>query len=326
MKILSRLLICVILVAFVAVNVTIVWFWLPYKREFAASNTLKRHGVSLQARPLFRPLPCNLIRKVVPNKYDNVCERVEVIALPGEFTDECRTALATHLGSFKHLRTLDCSNSEIQDGLLRTLSDALPWLTRLKLANTPISDDDMADLGFRRLTHLSLRDTRISDRALVHVSELKTLRYLDLSRTTVTFRGLAHLESLPHLERLDLRGISPGTEWAPSPEGIPPLRELYLADVRLTDESLGQFADWARSLEYLDLSNTQITDRGIDSLSRLPRLHSVDLSGTRVTRASTERLGSLSNLKLLVCSREIVSQELAAQLATTRPDMIVFGL
>ena len=327
MRILSRLLVCLLLVGLIAVDIAVFTLWLPHKREVAAANELETLSVRIESRPLFPPLPCNLIRKIVPKKHTNVCNRVRKLTLPKDgFSDGFRNVLTAHAPRLTFVREIDAANSALRGDLLLGLSDSLPRLRRLRLDNAQIDDEGLDALKFYHLTHLTLADTPIGDRALAYLVRLRELRQLDLSGTAVSFRGLAELESLPRLERLELRGILPQSNWRLRSGGMPQLREVFLAHVALTDQDVGKFTDWANGVEYLDLSNTHITDGGIESLPRLPRLHTINLAGTRVTRAGAKGLTRSANLKLLVCDSDVFSRECLDELDVVRPDLVVFRM
>nr|MCU0703867.1 hypothetical protein [Fimbriiglobus sp.] len=54
-----------------------------------------------------------------------------------------------------------------------------------------------------------------------------------------------------------------------------------------------------KNLKTLDLMDTAVTDKGVDSLLALTKLEELNLSGTKVTDAGVKRLLQLEGLKLL---------------------------
>ena len=62
-----------------------------------------------------------------------------------------------------------------------------------------------------------------------------------------------------------------------------PLQELDLSETDANDQTLKKFPEGLVNLAKLDLSGTNVTDAGLDSLMQLDGLTSLDLTGTKVT-------------------------------------------
>ena len=92
--------------------------------------------------------------------------------------------------------------------------DLLPlkMFTRLRflnLAGTRVTDKGMAYVGeLRELQGLSLLCTNVGDKGIAHLRGLLNLRDLDISQTKVTSSGLTHLKDLPHLEAISLESTA----------------------------------------------------------------------------------------------------------------------
>ena len=85
------------------------------------------------------------------------------------------------------------------------------------------------------------------------------LGFLELTDTAVTDAGLEHLRPLKR----------------PAP--------LYLDGTGVTDKGMAALAAGAGRLETLSVSRTRITDVGVASLSRLPRLYWLEMVDDPVT-------------------------------------------
>jgi hypothetical protein len=79
------------------------------------------------------------------------------------------------------------------------------------------------------------------------IAGLKEFRVLDLSRTGISARGLARLTALPKLERLSL------------------------ADARKIDDAAAVQLTAMRSLRWLDLAGTAVTEKTSAPLKNLAR-------------------------------------------------------
>jgi hypothetical protein len=79
-------------------------------------------------------------------------------------------------------------------------------VTTLSLADTKVTGAGLAELSaVEKLTTLCLDDARITDRALSNVTKLRFLENLDLRSTYIGDAGLAELGKLKNLKTLNLR-------------------------------------------------------------------------------------------------------------------------
>jgi hypothetical protein len=90
------------------------------------------------------------------------------------------------------------------------------------------------------LEHLNLISTKVSDKGLLHLKDMKRLQWLDLGCSEVTARSLAFLQTLP-------------------------LTTLELSGPKVTDEGLQHIKDMNK-LQILKLTYTKITDWGMAQL------------------------------------------------------------
>lgn len=144
------------------------------------------------------------------------------------------------------------------------------------------------------LKRLNLRETRVTDRGLTHLKDMSSLEYLNLPEST-TDKGLAHLADLSNLKRL----------YIPS---------------RITDEGLRQLAK-LNSLEELQISGEGITDDGMSHVAKLVNLKKLYLGNyCSVTNAGLAKLTPLKSLKILHLPPKVTISGLAQLNAL--PDLI----
>ncbi len=135
--------------------------------------------------------------------------RLQWLALDSsKITDSGLGALAR----LTSLKFLILAKTRISGTGLRSLS-TLRSLTYLSLDHcTHITDEGLASLGessgFPALGALALNDTHITDKALVHVANLRSLESLALINTRVTGPGLSNLSGMSNLKALLLNGTS----------------------------------------------------------------------------------------------------------------------
>jgi hypothetical protein len=125
--------------------------------------------------------------------------------------------------------------------------------------------------GLPRLERLVIQIGAVSEDGLKRICRLKSLRELILDFTIVTDDGLRALASLTRLERLTF-------EKAMDEHGLTQLRSpqslRYLNIREITNVGLAEIAGLAH-LEFLEVQGDRITDEGLASVARLPKLKSL---------------------------------------------------
>jgi hypothetical protein len=191
---------------------------------------------------------------------------------------------------WKHLKRLNVRGTRISDATLEIVSH-MSGLEALDIANTAVTDNGLdhlitlvnlkeLSLGrgrltnsalemlrmFPALTYLDLSGARpeppdmanrrrnagagIPQESLRAMAELKELRVLKLGYSSITGPGLRTLASLERVEKLGLEGCH-----------------------RIDDSAAAELANW-KGLKYLDLQDTSVTAKGLESLrSARPEVH-----------------------------------------------------
>jgi len=89
---------------------------------------------------------------------------------------------------------------------------------------------------------------------------------------------------------VDLHGATIDDELFTRLKELVRITELNLSKTNLTDEQMARINDDTGSLILkLDVSNTAVSDAGLDKLTGLPILTNLNLSGTKVTAAGVDR-------------------------------------
>jgi len=117
-----------------------------------------------------------------------------------------------------------------------------------------------------------------NDKCMPYVAHLTGLKTLNLRGANITSRGLKYITQFKVLERLYLpaRVNNSGMVYVAK---LKSLKVLYFGgDNYVTDKGLAQLAD-LKSLEELCLYSVRMTDKGLQLLSTLPRLHYLILGG-----------------------------------------------
>lgn len=175
-------------------------------------------------------------------------------------------------------------NKAITDLGLRHLSNNLASsLRHLDLTGC----DKITDDGLEHLSKLSFLQylnlmycKKISDRGLEHLSKISSLQRLRLCDCWhITDEGLRHLSKLTSLQHLDLSMCGDGITDA----GLIYLSELSLLQYlsiclcgKITDAGLEHLSKLSL-LRYLDVSESEVTDSGLQLLVNMPSLHPDDV-------------------------------------------------
>jgi serine/threonine protein kinase/Leucine-rich repeat (LRR) protein len=164
------------------------------------------------------------------------------------------------------LRVLDCrgtSTNNKPNGLLADL--------------TPLKGMNLAGL-----THLDLRDTKVTDAGMACFKDCKDLRYLQLDSTQVTDKGLAHFKDCKKLTELHLINTLASDAGLVHFQDCKALTHLNLGGTKMNDVGLANFKD-CKGLTELYLFNTQVSDAGLVHFQDCKALTRLNLAGTKVS-------------------------------------------
>jgi len=196
-----------------------------------------------------------------------------------------------NLEGMTRLRLLDLrGNMGLTDEGIAHLA-GLTGLKALKLRSLMVGNTGLEHLqGLTNLTHLTVEDGQmVSDPGLEHLANLKNLEELNLMRaTSITDEGVTKLVGLP-LKSLYLRGTTvTGTGLAQLKDA--PLVKLDLGEAAVNDKGLQEGISKLKTLEWLDLWNTFVTDAGLEHLEGLDNLKYLRIEGTNATEAGAAKL------------------------------------
>jgi len=196
---------------------------------------------------------------------------------------------------------INCRDTEITDAHLERLKPMIR-LERLDLESCHyITDKGMVHLpAVRSLRRLSLRGTSITEAGLAHLQgmELVSLRIPESLRTDI---GLQHyLRAIARRSRFHLDG------WQITDAGLGHLQELVglqslsISDVPITDAGLAALLELSE-LRSIGLRNLAIGDAGLVHLARLSSLNQLVLIRTGVTATGIQSLqAALPNCRIVV--------------------------
>jgi Leucine-rich repeat (LRR) protein len=163
--------------------------------------------------------------------------------------------LLSHVGKLKEIRRLDLSYAEIDDESIR------------KIAHLPLRE-------------LWLQSTKITDASAATISEITTLDFLQLNSTQLSDEFLKQLKSMPNLRDFGLRGTQVTGDGMRDLSRHPKLMRLDIYHTEVDDAGVEALTD-CKSLTFVGLSLTKITEGVFQHLFKMPNLTNADLSGNR---------------------------------------------
>ena len=154
----------------------------------------------------------------------------------------------------------------------------LKSLTHLNLRNTKVTDEGLKELAnLPRLAHIDLICAEVTDKGLKNLANVKQLTHLNLSFTGVTDAGLKELVGLKQFNSLDLTGTEVTDAGAKELANLKQLTRLALRGTKVTDATLKELAG-LKQLAWLDLAFTKVTAAGVKELKKvLPECKIIDL-------------------------------------------------
>lgn len=204
------------------------------------------------------------------------------------------------------IENLDLSYTPFQDAWLEPLTKVTS-LRSLDLSNTYVSDDGVIFLTdhLKSIEKLGLTsDRNLSDRSLVALAALKSLKSLNLSHnyfiSDLTLKqALKSPDAFHSLQSINLLFCDVSDRGVDSLASLPNLQSLNLAYTKITDGALTHISRIKR-LKALSLEHTEITGATLRELSSLPELESLDLESVSLSNEGLKAIGALTQLKSLI--------------------------
>jgi len=219
------------------------------------------------------------------------------------------------LSRFHYLEELHVSDCQVPLGHIVSQLDELTRLEILRLENAGISDEHLAELGQLG----SVRDfylagnELITDRGLMYLGKLPSLRYLDLCAVSCSSRGMKYLAPLTNIRALLLSDTTIDDSGVKTiSEQFPRITTLSLSNTPVSDAGMAYISN-LDDLDTLNLRNTAVSDAGVRQLGRLRFLYFLDLTGTRITSScinTLTRLPSLTNDSVMLGETEVTAEAL----------------
>lgn len=225
-------------------------------------------------------------------------------------------------GDLKPLRTLpalrvvDLSHTRITDIAFQDVKALAPVEEVNLYYAEQVGDGALVILkGWKNLKRLNLRGTKVTDLGVAQLAGHPALEAIDVGYSLFTDNGFESLAAIPNLRRVAVGGNKVTDVGLNVLRLLPNLEAVDLAGTQRTDsgpwssavsdkglETLAQL----RQLRELNLRSHKLTDAGMPWLGKLPHLAVLDLGQTPISARGLESLSntaSLRSLTLWKCAR-----------------------
>jgi len=147
------------------------------------------------------------------------------------------------------------------------------------------------------ITAVNLGKTSVKDDDLKRLAELKSLKTLVLVETLVSDTGLLYLKdiSLNSISLVSTQITDKGLGYL---SNMPSLTILYVSETAISNAGVERLKDMIQ-LDILFLANTQIDDIGLGHLAGLTNLRQLYMNNTRITDSGLKHLKGMKQLQTL---------------------------
>lgn len=204
-----------------------------------------------------------------------------------------------NLAKLQNLASINFASTKITE-VGFAVTQELPNLRVLNLTNCNVSAGMVETLGkLENLEELSLERTQIGDTALAGLENLVNLKSLNLTGTQISDNGFKHLDKLKALEILNVShtGVrGQGLQFVKRKKGETGFRVMNASHSQFGQAGL-QFLRTVETLEELDVSQAEVTDRALLGLRGNNHLKKINLGFNQVSDQGLGVLGTMKGLE-----------------------------
>ena len=255
------------------------------------------------------------------------------------------------LGKLGSIRVLDLRGLQIGDDTLIFIAK-LENLEEIHIRSTLVTNAGIAFLKrCKNLKILELQDTEISRGCAEHFKDMENLRSLRIFRAKeFGAEDIAELGALTSLETLELRNMNCNNDALKALKPLTALKTLELSELTDVDEetlidmlkafpkleSIRMFAmpvgdpvanylATVPSLKSVGLPATTLTDKGLESLTAIQGLTSLDIHGNKehITLQGARALAKFKNLRRLIIPETLDDKALQSEILKSSPRCVI---
>ncbi len=221
-----------------------------------------------------------------------------------------------YLPSLPSLKSLILTDMRISDEALAAVK-GLPSLELLRVVRTPITGTGLKYLRGTSVKDLNLSDTGVRE-GLEHLAAMPELEALHLNRCRSARMAIADIGRVTQLKELWLKDANIIDADLQQLGALTNLETLSLADNRGIDGSGLKFLAKLPKLRWVSLSETGVTDRALEGLSGARSLQFLNLSGTQITGSGLRYIRELPEIRMIVLNGTLVTDEQLVHLIGTQ--------
>lgn len=255
------------------------------------------------------------------------------------------------LGKLSTVRVLDLRGLQVGDDTLMFVSK-LENLEELRIRSSSVTSLGMSMLKkCKKLRILELQDSQISPDSVESFKEMDALRYLRIFRADeFGADGVSELAALTELETLELRAMSCSNEALLKLKTLTNLKTVEFSElngidsatvidvlksfpklesIRIfavpVDDSVASYLATVSNLKSVALPATSITDKGLDALTALQNLTTLDIHGNkeRITLEGGRALAKFKNIRRLILPETLDNKELKSEILKNSPRCVI---
>jgi len=255
------------------------------------------------------------------------------------------------LGKLTSVQSLDLRALQVGDDTLLFIAK-LENLEEIHIRSTLVTNAGIAFLKrCKNLKIVELQDTEISRGCTEHFKEMGNLRSLRIFRAKeFGAEAILELGVLTNLETLELRGMNCSNEALKALKSLTALKTLELSELTDVDEetvidvlktfpklenirmfampvgdATAAYLATVPTLKSIGIPATAITDKGLESLTAIQGLTSLDIHGNKelITLEGARILARFKNLRRLIIPETLDDNALKSEILKSSPRCVI---
>jgi len=315
--------------------------------DFESSNITDRSLEILKEFPDIETLSLRQNVKLSDNAVALFAEFPNLKTLNILYNNHLSPASLLKLGKLSSLRVLDVRGCQVGDDTLYFISK-LEHLEEIRIRSNQVTNEGIEDIvNCKKLKLLELQDTSIEAGCAVFFNEMENLRNLRIFRAPqFNAKAVSELGVLTNLETLELRGLNSSNESLQALKTLTKLKTVEFSEltdvdaativdvlksypalesVRMfampVDDSVAEYLATIPALKSVALPATAITDKGLDVLTALKNLQTLDIHGNKelITLQGAQALTKFRNLRRLILPETLDNKDLKSTILKSSP-------
>lgn len=195
------------------------------------------------------------------------------------------------------------------------------------VGDTFIKDSDLETLRGKNVEQLLLRDSSVTNKGVSALGDMKLpLVLLDLTNSKVDDGVAPYMVKFTSLTHLYLSRTKISDKGIDAMKGMPGLTRLELDDCPITDHAVDVIANRWPNIGNIDISSTKVTTKSFERITKLKNLHHLMVANLRLSNRDMDLItslplrtadftesdfGSLENMKKVTRFKELETLELS---------------